>query len=221
MAQALAIDVISDTICPWCYIGKRRLERALAWRPEIEIDIRWRPFQLDSTIPVEGVARDSYLEQKFGSPEAARALYAQIEEAGKEEDIPFAFDLIEQTPNTLDSHRLIRWAATAGLQDEVVERLFQLYFLEGENIGDAEVLTGAAAETGLDSELVEELLSGSSDIDLIEQEISLAHEIGVTGVPCFIFANSFALMGAQPPETLVEAIDQALFELDTPTGADG
>ncbi len=221
MAQALALDIISDTICPWCYIGKRRLEQALAWRPEVETDIRWRPFQLDSTIPPEGVDRGSYLEKKFGSPEAARALYARIEEAGKQEDIPFAFDLIERTPNSLDSHRLIRWAATAGLQDEVVERLFQLYFLEGEDIGEAEVLLGAAAEVGLDSELVEELLAGSSDIDLVEKEISLAQEIGVTGVPCFIFANSFALMGAQPPETLVEAVDRALFEMETATGTDG
>ncbi|MGD9869365.1 MAG: DsbA family oxidoreductase, partial [Hyphomicrobiales bacterium] len=139
----LDIDVVSDVMCPWCYIGKRRLEHALALVPEIQADVRWRPFQLDPTIPAEGMNRQDYLDRKFG-PGGAGKIYKQIELAGEAEGIPFRFDRIARSPNTLDCHRLIRWAAHDGFQDAVVDRLFELFFLEGADIGDRAVLVETA-----------------------------------------------------------------------------
>lgn len=212
MTGPIPLDIVSDTICPWCYIGKRRLEKALAMRPKIAVDIRWRPFQLDPTIPKEGIGRQAYLERKFGGPEGARTVYARIDAAGAEEGIQFAFGRITRTPNTIDSHRLIRWAASAGCQDELVERLFAAYFSEGADIGERDVLTHTAGEAGMDADLVGELLSGGADLELVEKEIALAHEIGVTGVPCFVFAHRFGVMGAQSPEILAESLDRAQAE---------
>jgi len=220
MPDPVQLDVISDTICPWCYIGKRRLEKALALRPDVEVDVRWRPYQLDATIPSGGVDRKEYLEKKFGGPERAAEIYQRIRDAGAEEDIPFAFEAIRRTPNTINSHRLIRWAATADCQDAVVERLFRLYFLEGGDIESPDALIGVARETGMDADLVSELIAGDADVDLVEREIRTAQKIGVTGVPCFIFANSFGVMGAQTGDVLADAIDKALAEAAQPEGAD-
>jgi predicted DsbA family dithiol-disulfide isomerase len=219
MAQPVQLDVISDTICPWCFIGKRRLEKALKLRPDANVEIRWRPYQLDATIPPGGVDRKEYLENKFGGPERAKEIYARIREAGAEEGIAFAFEKIERTPYTITSHRLIRWAATARVQDAVVERLFQIYFLEGGSIEDADTLVSVAREAGMDTELVGELLAGDADVELVEREIRTAHKIGVTGVPCFILANNFGVMGAQSPEILADAIDRALAQAE-PEAAD-
>jgi len=210
MPSPVPLDVVSDTICPWCFIGKRRLEKALALRPDVEVDIRWRPYQLDSTIPAGGKDRREYLEDKFGGPEGANRVYDNIRKAGAEEGIAFAFDKIERTPNTINSHRLIRWAATAGCQDAVVERLFTLYFLEGGDIESVDSLVAVARETGMDADLVGELMAGDADVELVEREVRTAQKIGVTGVPCFILASSFGVMGAQSPETIAEAIDKAL-----------
>lgn len=219
MAEPITLDVISDTICPWCYIGKRRLEKALAQRPDVSIAIRWRPYQLDATIPDGGIDRREYLENKFGGPEKADEIYSRIRAAGAEENIPFAFEDIKRTPNTINSHRLIRWAATADCQDAVVERLFQTYFLEGGDIEGRESLIAIAGETGMDADLVAELLSGDADVELVQREIVSAQKIGVTGVPCFIFANSFGVMGAQSPEVLADSIDKALAQAAQPEGA--
>jgi predicted DsbA family dithiol-disulfide isomerase len=218
MPTPVQLDVISDTICPWCYIGKKRLEKALALRPDVAVDIRWRPYQLDPTIPPGGKDRREYLEAKFGGPEGARKIYDNIRNAGAEEDIAFEFDKIERTPNTINSHRLIRWAATANCQDAVVERLFQRYFLEGGDIESADALVAVARETGMDADLVAELLGGDADVELVEREIRTAQKIGVTGVPCFILANSFGVMGAQSADVLAEAIDRALAQ---PAEAEG
>jgi predicted DsbA family dithiol-disulfide isomerase len=212
MTGAIQLDVISDTICPWCFIGKRRLERALALRPEARVEIRWRPFQLDATIPVGGIDRQTYLERKFGGPDNARAVYARIEEAGAQEGIPFAFDRIRTTPNTIDSHRLIGWATSYGVQDAVVERLFTEFFTAGGDIGNIAKLTEIARACGMNAEQTEELLQGPTDIDRVQQEIGIAQQIGVTGVPCFVFANRFAVMGAQSAEILVDALDRAASE---------
>lgn len=211
----LSLDIVSDTICPWCFIGKRRLEAALALRPEVLVEIRWRPYQLDPSIPEGGVDRGLYLERKFGA-QRTDEIHARIRESGEAEGIAFAFDLIERTPNTLDSHRLIRWAGAADVQDGVVERLFRTYFEEGGDIGDHATLVGIAEDCGMSSPLVGDLLAGSSDRDEVRQEIEIAQKIGVTGVPCFIFADRLAVMGAQPPEVLAEAIDRALIEPATP-----
>ncbi len=207
---ALTLDVVSDVMCPWCFIGKRRLETALAGRapgaPAVEV--HWRPFQLDATIPEGGMDRRDYLERKFGA-DRADSVYDRVREAGAEEGIAFAFDRIERSPNTLNAHRVIRWAGEDGRQDAVVERLFSLYFLEGANLSDPAVLVEAARDCGLDADRVSELLASDADKDAVREEIALAQRMGVTGVPCFIVAGRYAVMGAQPPEVIADALSRA------------
>jgi predicted DsbA family dithiol-disulfide isomerase len=206
----LQVDVVSDVMCPWCYIGKRRLEKAVEMA-DLPVELRWRPYQLDPTLPAEGKPREAYLAEKFGSLERAGELYATIRAAGEAEDIAFAFERIAVSPNTLDAHRLIRWAANAGpeMQDAVVEALFRAYFAEGRHIGDASVLTAIAAEAGMDAGLVAELLAGDADRELVRHEAELARELGVTGVPTFIIANRYAVVGAQAPRQLAQAFQMA------------
>ncbi len=203
---AVTVDIVSDVMCPWCYIGKRRLERALPLIEDIALDIRWRPYQLDPTIPAGGVDRRAYLENKFGGAEGAKAVYDAIKEAGDSENIPFDFKAIAISPNTIDAHRVIRWSANVDAQDPVVEALFSAYFIEGRNIGDHEVLVEIAASAGMDGRLVRDLLVSDADRDLVEKEIALARSLGINGVPCFILANSVAVSGAQDPQTLAGAI---------------
>lgn len=205
----MQIDVVSDTVCPWCFIGKRRLARAMALRPDVAFNVHWRPYRLDPTIPKEGVDRRAYLKAKFGDTPRTQSMGDVIRAEGSSEGIEFAFEKIEHSPNTLDSHRLIRWAASAGVQDEIVERLFAAYFLDGRNIGDREVLGDIARQGGMDGELVSGLLDGQADTELIEREDRLAHEMGISGVPTFIFDNRFMLSGAREPEVLVRVIDKA------------
>ncbi len=209
-SDPITIDVISDVVCPWCYVGKKRLEAALAMLPERSFAIFWRPFQLDPTIPKEGMPRKTYLERKFGDPERLAQIHAPLIEIGKVEGIPFAFDRITRSPNTLDAHRLIRWAHEAGRQNEMVTRLFALYFTEGADIGNREVLIKAAAEVGLDGALVTQLLATEADLDPVIAEINAAGKMGITGVPTFIFASRFAISGAHPAETIRKAIEQSL-----------
>ena len=207
--KPVLVDIVSDVMCPWCYIGKRRLEAALE-RTSHELRVHWRPFQLDATLPAEGKDRKLYLEEKFGSAEQARQIYSNVANAGAIENIPFAFDKIRVSPNTLDAHRLIRWAGGASpeLQDRIVESLFQAYFIYGENIGDHRVLVRIAEDAGMDSALVGSLLEGDADKDLVRKEIELAHQMGVTGVPTFIVDNTYALIGAQPAEQILSAINE-------------
>jgi predicted DsbA family dithiol-disulfide isomerase len=171
----MLIDAVSDTVCPWCYIGKRRLARAIAMRPGIEIRVHWRPYRLDPTIPPEGIDRRAYLKAKFGDNPRVKSMGEVIRKEGAQEGIAFAFEKIARSPNTLDSHRLIRWAASARRQDQVVERLFDAYFVEGRDIGDKSVLIDVASAAGLDAKLVAELLRENTDTDLIEHEDALAH----------------------------------------------
>jgi predicted DsbA family dithiol-disulfide isomerase len=206
----MQIDVISDTVCPWCYIGKRRLGRALELRPEIEFEVMWRPYRLDPTVPKGGVDRRTYMRNKFGEGPNVQAMGETLKAEGAKEGIAFDFDKIERRPDTLDSHRLIRWAAAIGLQDSVVERLFAAYFLEGRDIGDPAVLEFLAADVGMDSIEVAELLGGDTDLAAVEREAKLASEMGITGVPTFIFASRFVISGAREPEVLVKVIDKAL-----------
>jgi len=204
----MQLDIVSDTVCPWCYIGKRRLERALAMRPHVSPEICWRPFQLAPDLPAKGLPRDSYLESKFGSIEKAAAIYEEIAKAGKEEGIDFAFERIERAPNTLDSHRLIRWAGSAGCQDAVVEALFTAYFLEGRDISDHEILAEIASQSGMDAGLVARLLAEGRDRDLVGGEAAQARRMGVSGVPSFVFDNAYVVSGAQSPEVLAQVIDR-------------
>lgn len=211
-APFLNIDIVSDVMCPWCYIGKRRMEKALAEVPEIAAEIRWRPFQLDATIPPGGMERSEYLARKFGDA-AGGEMYREIARAGAEEGIPFAFDRIARAPNTLDAHRLIRWATTTGHQHEVVEALFSAYFLEGRDIGQSETLTEIAGAAGMDREVVAHLLEGDADRKAVEDEIRVAQQMGIAGVPCFIFGRKYAVSGAQAPEVLADALRQVRLEL--------
>lgn len=203
----ISIDVVSDTVCPWCFIGKRRLERALAMRPQYEFQIGWRPFQLNPEMPRGGVDRRQYLHLKFGGEERASRIYEAVSSAGAEEDIQFNFAAIRRQPNTFDSHRLIRWAGSAGVQDKLVELLFRRYFLEGYDIGDREILVGLAGEAGMDADLVRELFERDADAELVREEEALARRIGINGVPCFIVDRRYAVSGAQEPSVLVHVLD--------------
>lgn len=212
------VDVVSDVMCPWCYIGKRRLEAALSDLPDdVQVDVHWRPYQLDSTLPKDGKDRQLYLSEKFGGAERAREFYGTIADAGRAEKIHFDFDGISVSPNTLDAHRLIRWSATEapGVQNRLVELLFRAYFTEGRNIGDNAVLLDAAEEAGMDRAVAETLLFGDTDRAEVEAEIETAHKMGVTGVPCFILNNKYVVMGAQSGEVLASAIREVADQIDS------
>lgn len=200
------IDIYSDTICPWCFIGKRRLERALAARPELHVTIRWRAFQLNPWMPANGMSRGEYLTAKFGSTDAGR-IYETIRRVGASEGIDFRFDLIPRTPNTLRSHRLIAHAGSQGMQDAVVESLFAGYFLEGRDIGDPETLAELAARAGLEKSDARQCLDDEGDIEAVRQEDAAARRIGIQGVPCFIVDRSYAISGAQEPEYFYPLFD--------------
>lgn len=212
------VDIISDPVCPWCLIGKRRFERALAQRPDLEVQVGWRPFQLNPDMPREGVDRATYLEAKFGGKEKARQIYQRVSEAGASEGIDFDFNGIPRTPNTVDAHRLIRWAGSAGVQDQVVERLFQAYFIDGGDIGDRLVLLEIAERSGMDRGLVAELLESEADLELVRKEDALARQMGVQGVPCFIIDGKYVISGAQDPEVFLKAFDLAENDEDLQAG---
>jgi predicted DsbA family dithiol-disulfide isomerase len=217
----MQIDFISDTVCPWCFIGKRRLGRAMTLRPNISFDVRYRPYRLDPTIPKGGLDRDAYFSSKFGKGGGVEDAQRVIAAEGAKEGIEFDFAAIRRTPNTLDSHRLIRWAALTGAQDEVVERLFAAYFENGEDIGDIRVLADIADVSGMDGAQVADMLESDQDLGFVEREDQLAREMGVTGVPAMIFANKVAVSGAREPEVLAMVIDKALEMASQPdTSAD-
>jgi predicted DsbA family dithiol-disulfide isomerase len=204
----LTIDVVSDVVCPWCYLGEKRLEMALKEAPQ-RVGLRWRPYQLDPTIPEGGLDRAEYMEKKFGKSGRLQSVHDNLTRLGADVGIPFAFDRIKRAPNTLDAHRLIGWANSAGVQGKVVDRLFKAYFVEGRDIGDRDVLIDIAGECGLDAKLVEKLLAEGADAELVREEIAQAQAIGVSGVPFFIFAGRLGVPGAQDPSVLVRAMAQA------------
>jgi len=208
-SAALTIDVVSDVVCPWCYLGKKRLERVLADEPGAPIVVHWRPYQLDPSIPEGGLDRRAYMAKKFGDDGRLAAVHDRLEALGAEEGIAFAFERIARAPNTLDAHRLIRWAFAAGAQDKVVDRLFRLYFEEGRDIGDRALLIEVAGDCGMDTEVIAKLFAEGADEEEVRAEIAQAQELGVTGVPFFIFANRFGVPGAQSAEVLATAIARA------------
>lgn len=212
--QSVRVDVVSDIMCPWCYIGKKRLELATNLLEGIELDVHWLPFQLDGTLPKDGKPRADYLSEKFGGKERAQIAYSQIEETGAAMDIPFAFDLIEYSSNTLDAHRLIHWAEEEELQNQMAERLFQAYFLEGQNIGDDDVLAALSGEIGMDDDEVLDKLHTNLAKDIVKGKIAEAQKMGISGVPCFVLGQKYAVMGAQEPETLAEAITRTAAEAE-------
>ena len=215
----MRIAIVSDTICPWCYIGKRRFERASVGRPA-ELSVEWRPFQLNPDMPAEGVERRRYMVAKFGSEQRVAEIFGTIERAGEAEGIRFTFDNILRTPNTVDSHRLIALAGSRGAQDEVVEALFRRYFEQGEDIGDREVLAAAGADGGLDGDEVRRFLAGTDGIEEVRRESKAASSMGISGVPCFVFEGRYAVSGAQSPdvfERVFELADAAADETPAPS----
>lgn len=206
--QSITVDVVSDVVCPWCYLGQKRLDRAIAATPEIDVTVDWRPYQLDPTIPPGGIDRQQYMLAKFGDPARIAQIHQRLVDLGAAEGIDFAFEAIRIAPNTLDAHRLIRWAGTAGdgVQDRVVRRLFRLNFEEGANIGDLAVLADAAAEAGMDDAVVRTLLPSGADVEAVKTEIATTSRMGITGVPCFLLEGRYAVMGAQDAEVIADAI---------------
>lgn len=222
--NSITVDVVSDVVCPWCFIGQKRLDKAIA-AADVDVHVRWRPFQLDPTIPSGGMDRRQYMLGKFGSEERIQQIHARIEPLGEAEGIHFAFGAIKVAANTLDAHRVIRWAGAAGedVQNRLVRRLFQLNFEEGANIGDHAVLVKAAGEAGMDASVVETLLPTDADVGAVRNEIATASRMGITGVPCFLLEGKYAVMGAQDADTLADAIRQvaqakARGELETVAG---
>jgi predicted DsbA family dithiol-disulfide isomerase len=204
--QPVRIDVVSDVVCPWCFIGKRRLEKAVALNPAIPVEVHWRPYFLNDWIPREGISREQYLTTKFGSPERYKGIAQRVAAAASAEGLTYAMDKISRQPNTLDAHRLIRWAEKIGKAAEMKQRLMDLYFTEGADLTNHAVLAQAAADVGLDADTVREALASEHDVAEIEREALSAKEAGIEGVPCFIFDGKFAVSGAQAPEYLAEAI---------------
>lgn len=210
MSQPMIVDVVADVVCPWCYLGWRRVKAALALRPDLEASIVWRPYQLDPALPEEGVDRKAYMAAKFKDPERLRAVHDALVTGGADDGIVFDFQAIEKSPNTNAAHRLIRWALTAGVQDAVVEALFSAYFTEGRDIGDPMVLAEVAEAAGMERLVVLQLLSEDADKESVTREHSMAVQGGVTGVPYVIFGGKIAVVGAEAPEHIAAAIDQAL-----------
>jgi len=203
----MRIDIVADVICPWCFIGKRRLEAALAQRPAIAPDITWRPFQLNPDMPAEGIPREAYLAAKFGGQAHAKRINQAVVDAGAAIGIPFAFEKIERTPNTLAAHRLIRFAQRTDRATELVDRLFAAYFIEGRDIGDRDTLAAIAGDSGLDAAAAREFLAGTSERPEVTADDSGARRLGINAVPCFIFDGQYAISGAQEPPFFFPVFD--------------
>lgn len=202
------LDIISDPVCPWCYIGKANLDRALTAHPDHPFTIEWHPFQLNPDMPPEGMDRREYLETKFGGKENAAAVYARIDEAAQAAGLSINWDGISHTPNTLDAHRLVHWSGIEGRQTAIVSALFRAYFVDGLDIGDLDTLADIADGCGLDAAMVRKLLKSDADRDDISARDRHSREMGVTGVPTFVIANKHAVPGAQPAELWQQVIDE-------------
>lgn len=202
------LDIISDPICPWCYIGKTKLDRALEKHPDHDLVIEWHPFQLNPTMPAEGMDRREYLEAKFGGKEGAIRTYGAIAQAAEDAGIDIDFEGIKRTPSTLNAHRLLHWAAVEGHQNAVVDRLFTAYFKEGQDISDVDLLVSIASDAGMDGEMVRRLLNGDQDAKEVQERDASARERGISGVPCFIIGKHYVVQGAQPTELWEKVISE-------------
>jgi len=211
----MRIDIVSDVICPWCFIGKRRLATALRQRQETSAMVAWHPFQLNPDMPREGMPRERYLANKFGGAQHAGRIYDNITSVGASVGIPFAFERIKVTPNTRDAHRLIRYAQDTEHGDDLVEALFKAYFIEGRNIGDAATLADIGGETGLDRAEVKRYIESDTAVDETLAEDMSARRIGITAVPCFIFDKKYVVSGAQEPEFFFPLFDLLKSERET------
>lgn len=204
---AMRIEFIFDTVCPWCFVGKRRLERALERRPNVAAEIVWRPFLLNPDMPEDGIPRATYLERKFGGPARVTRMLAGLAEAGRSEGISFDFDAITRTPNSLHSHRLVRFAGRFGRGGQTVEGILRAYFEQGRDIGSRTVLTDIASEAGLPMDEAAAFLAGGEGRSEVFMENAHTHRLSINGVPCFVFETSYGIAGAQDPDILVRMID--------------
>jgi predicted DsbA family dithiol-disulfide isomerase len=204
----LQIDVVSDVVCPWCFIGKRRLEKALSLKPNIQLEVRYHPYFLNPWVPREGMAREDYLATKFGSPERYQGIAGRVAAAAAAEGLTYAVDKMRRQPNTLDCHRLILWAQSTGRAAQMKQRLMDLYFTEGADLSDREVLVRAAAFVGLEADRTREMLASDADVEKVESAATAAKDAGIDGVPTYILGGVAAVTGAQSPEVLANAIEQ-------------
>ena len=211
-SHPLQIDVVSDVVCPWCYIGKHRFERALALVQDIPVEVNWRPFFLNPWVPREGMSREDYLVTKFGSVEAYKGIASRVKEAAAEEGLQYNSERMQRQPNTLDCHRLIHWASVSGAAAAMKQRLMELYFRDGGDLTKLDVLVQAAADIGLDANAMRERLGSDTDIDLVSAQATEASNKGISGVPTYVFAQQYAVSGAQSPEQLAAAIRQLATE---------
>ncbi|MFZ0070528.1 MAG: DsbA family oxidoreductase [Xanthobacteraceae bacterium] len=209
----LTIDVFSDVVCPWCFIGKRRLEKAIALRPDMPVEVRYRPYFLNPWVPREGMSRVDYLTTKFGSPERYEKIALRVAQAAANEGLTYNIGALARQPNTLDCHRLILWAGSIGKAAQVKQRLMEIYFSEGGDLSDRDVLAQAASDCGLDPVEVRNLLASDADVAAVERAAKSAQEAGIDGVPFYVFGNVLAVSGAQAPDYLAGAIERAVNEL--------
>lgn len=212
--KPLKIDVVSDVVCPWCYIGKKRIESALAMVPDVPVEVQWRPFFLNPWVPREGMSRADYLTAKFGSVDAYKDIAQRVVTAASEEGLSYHPERVQRQPNTIDCHRLIHWAAAKGKAAEMKQRLMELYFRDGGDLTDTDVLVQAAADCGLDPDDVRRRLATDEDVALISGHAQEASDKGISGVPTFVFAQKYAVSGAQAPELLARAIRQVSAEVN-------
>ncbi|MBN8872679.1 MAG: DsbA family oxidoreductase [Rhodospirillales bacterium] len=208
----LAIEIVHDLVCPWCYLGVRRLMRTLRRRPDLLYELTWRPFLLNPDMPRGGMSRPDYVIRKFGGEDRARRLYSSIAEIGRAEGMLFRFDRIRRTPSSVDAHRLVRFAARVGRADAMVEALFSAHFTDGHDIGDHAVLAAIAAACGLDPLPVRRFLASEEEADSVHADNLRAHRLGINGVPCFVVSGRHAIAGAQEPEVIERLLDVAAVE---------
>ncbi len=212
--KPLQIDIVSDVVCPWCYIGKKRIEDALALASDVPVHVNWRPFFLNPWVPREGISRDEYLTAKFGSPEAYKGIAGRVVQAAAEEGLEYNSDRVKRQPNTIDCHRLIHWAEADGKAAQMKQKLMELYFRDGGDLTSTDVLVQAAADIGMDADSVRKRLATDEDVDLISGHAQEASEKGISGVPTFVFAGKYAVSGAQPADQLARAIRQISAEIN-------
>lgn len=212
--KPLQIDIVSDVVCPWCYIGKRRIENALALAPDVPVEVNWRPFFLNPWVPREGISREDYLTTKFGSVDAYKSIAGRVMAAAADEGLEYNADRVRRQPNTIDCHRLIHWADVEGKAAAMKQRLMELYFRDGGDLTDTDVLVQAAADIGMDADDVRRKLTTDEDVALISAQAKDASDKGISGVPTFVFAQKYAVSGAQPAEQLARAIRQVSAEIN-------
>lgn len=212
--KPLTIDIVSDVVCPWCYIGKHRIEEALKLVPDVPVQVNWRPFFLNPWVPREGISREQYLTTKFGSVDAYKGIAGRVVEAASQEGLVYRPELVQRQPNTTDCHRLIHWAEAIGKAAEMKQRLMELYFRDGGDLTEIDVLVQAAADCGLDADDTRRRLATDEDVALVSGHAQEAADKGISGVPTYVFAQKYAVSGAQDPQMIARAIRQLSAEVN-------